>query len=353
METAVDSKGPELPDGPRPRWEKHVSKLVPPYYREQLLKHLAKQYKQQPDDLAYVKQAAKNLSWMIPATTVEGFSLALFVADILMFAVIVHSILSGAVLLGVAIGMLTLWVKRGIDYPNPSSLGEVIIGALIAMFFSVVTLLLVFQVAPQAVVPLPVLVRFVVTGVVGLTLTGLSFHFPKWNPKKYNEWNCAYYWAFSLNCAWAVAWYAVMDGSPAAGDPARSGNFFSLSSILVAGPILVLFAMAYNRGSKDGINMAKKHDLKSVSLDPRTRQIHDIKRKRVILYTFRGGLGEAVIFGALGANLLVQAFLKPNFDSMRFGVNVAGAFMLVAVWRYIRRANRRADTLLEKRLKAL
>jgi len=58
------------------------------------------------------------------------FTLALFVADILMFAVIVHNIVSAGVLLGVTVGMVARSVNPGEYYPYPSGLGEVFIGAL-------------------------------------------------------------------------------------------------------------------------------------------------------------------------------------------------------------------------------
>ncbi len=53
------------------------------------MKDLERQYQPQPGDPEYAKQAAKDLAWMIPAMAVEGFTLALFVADILMLALII------------------------------------------------------------------------------------------------------------------------------------------------------------------------------------------------------------------------------------------------------------------------
>ncbi len=117
--------------------------------------------------------------------------------------------------------------------------------------------------------------------------------------------------------------------------------------------MFVFYAMFYYRVSKEEIHIGKKDDVVAFSLNSRPRKIHDIKRKRVILYTFRGGLGEAVAFGALAAHLLIQAYFRPNIDSMRFAANVVGVLMLVAVWRYIRRTNRRADALLEAQIEAL
>ena len=62
---------------------------------------------------------------------------------------------------------------------------------------------------------------------------------------------------------------------------------------------------------------------------------------------------EAVVFAALIGNLLAQVFLRPHFDSQQFGANVVATIMLFAVWRYIRRTNRRADALLEAQLQTL
>ena len=252
---------------------------------------------------------------------------------ILIFAVIVHSSLTAGILLGVAAAMIRLAVNLGHYYPYPSSFGEVFIGALIAMSLFAV--------------PVALLVRYLIMGVGGLTLTGFAFYFPNWNPEKYTESACAYYWALALNSAWAVCWYLVMDAVPAVGGSS------SLDPLFGAAPILVLSGMFYYRASKDGIKIKKKDDPDGSSLDPLKRLRHDIKRKRVVLYTFRGGLGEAVVFGSLIGNLLTQVFLRPHFDSQQFGANVVATIMLFAVWRYIRRTNRRADALLEAQLATL
>jgi len=126
---------------------------------------------------------------------------------ILIFAVIVHSSLTAGILLGVAAAMIGLAVNLGHYYPYPSSFGEVFIGALIAMSLFAV--------------PVALLVRYLIMGVGGLTLTGFAFYFPNWNPEKYTESVCAYNWAFALNCAWAVCFFVVIDAGQAVAGPSR------------------------------------------------------------------------------------------------------------------------------------
>ena len=343
MENQVDDKTPEV--APRPRPEKWVAKGAPSYWRKQLLEELKKEREESQSDLQYAAHAAKSLSWMIAVMAVQACNLALLTAGILMFAVILHSVVSGAVLFAVAVAMAVFFASIGRAYPLPSR-SEVFIGALAAMSFFAFTLVLALRPAPSA-IPSVVFGEFLGLGVAGLALTGMSFFFPQWNPKKYTKSECAYYWAVALNSAWAYCWYRVMN----AGRELRGTS--PLDFLFYLAPIAVLTTIAYKKASKEGIKIAKKDDPAEVSLDPVKRGIHQIKRKRAILYTFSGVLGEAVVFGALVGNILLQVYSGPKFDSLRFGANAIGSLMLFAVWRYISRANRRADALLEAQLEML
>src|SRR5262249_38694549 len=79
----------------------------------------------------------------------------------------------------------------------------------------------------------------------------------------------------------------------------------------------------------------------------------DLERKRNNLWTPKGIFAEVVFFGIVVAQFLASIYLSRQFDALRTGACSTAALMLFMIWRYVRKANRRADILLEAELDKL
>jgi hypothetical protein len=341
VKAQIDGGDRELQTVQPPRLEQFVLSLTPRLRRAEVREALRTAYAVSPRTGALVKTAAKILVRVIPAMTVTGFVAAIFAGQIIVVtASLARYPPSIGIPAGIIAAMIPLCLRAGHHFPKPTR-AEVFIDALMSMTFCIVSMLLVFVVRPLPYVPPAIMGRGVLFGVSGLTLFGLTCHAPKWNPQKYTPADCAYRWALFLNASWAIAWFGMCWASPRLSVP-------MLNALFIFIPICIPTAMYRRR--QQGFKRAQKSDILH-SLFAHDKQ--DLERKRGNLWTPKGILAEVVFFAVVVVQFVASIYLSRQFDALRAAACSTAALMLFIIWRYVRKANRRADILLAAELEKL
>jgi hypothetical protein len=169
-----------------------------------------------------------------------------------------------------------------------------------------------------------------------------SFYFPYW--RKYTPAQCAFMWTKTLNIVWVFEWFLLQGETPLF-------TIHWLCPVLTGVPIFLVFLLA--RTHVRGLKQPTKDDSGALSIKPNAFLIADRERKRAALLCFKGYWSNGGVLFFLLIYWWAVLLRMPGSEHVRLAISFSDGFMLFGVWEYIRRANFRADALLEAEQQAL
>jgi hypothetical protein len=151
-----------------------------------------------------------------------------------------------------------------------------------------------------------------------------------------------YRMACRVTVIWVIAYFSFSLST-------TDSNLHWLDRLFGAAPMLIVGLSFKSRW--EGMSRPKKDDVAKY-----TRGNHDkmeFQRKLSVLWTPKTIAVEVVFFCIVAMQCVAAPFAAPSFDWIQLATNVTASFMMLVVWRYIRKANRTAARLIQEEIDKL